>query len=109
MAANAMRGEAGLGDHTLVFTFNALCLLEQETGLKTQQLLQLMHEGLGLAELRAFVWAGLQEKHPMKLADVGDLIPQVGVPEALAAVGAAMEGCLAPAKEEKDARPRKAA
>jgi hypothetical protein len=110
MAANAMRGEVAFGDYTLVYTFNAFCLLEQETGVHTQNLLQMMQEGLGFSDLRAFVWAGLQEKYPLKLTDAGDLIGQIGLTEALTAVGKGVDAFLAPAvKEAKDARPLKAA
>ena len=45
-APNPLRGEAALGDYTLLVNFNGWCSLEGETGNKVPQLLQGLQEGL---------------------------------------------------------------
>lgn len=106
--ANKMRGEARLGDYTLVYSFNAMCILEEETGLKTGDILVRMQEGVGLLELRSFIWAGLQEKHPeVTITMTGDIIGEAGVETTLAALQKGITAAF-DAGQQKQARPRKA-
>lgn len=108
--ANRTRGEAQLGDLTLVFDVNAMCLLEEQTGKKTGELLALMQEGVGISELRSFIWAGLQAKHPGTLQDAGDAIGEVGFESALASLEQAITAAfVSDEPKAKAANPRKAA
>jgi hypothetical protein len=72
------KGEAPMGDLTLAFNFGTFCELEQKTGMKMQQLMVLIQDGLGVCELRDFLWAGLQKYHQTSEADVLALIDDVG-------------------------------
>lgn len=109
---NPLRGEAALGDYTLVFDFNAMCLLEDATGQKTPQLLAQMQMEIGFRELRAFVWAGLQRKHEgLSIAEAGEIIGSFGVKGvevALSAVNAGITAAFVQPKA-KAANPPKAA
>lgn len=107
---NAVKGETKLGEHTLVYSFNALCLLEEEKGEKIGVLLEQLEAGVGLLELRTFIWAGLQEKHPgTSLEDAGDVIQAVGIPTALAAIETAVTAAFAVEAKGKKPRPPRAA
>lgn len=109
--ANRMRGEASLGEHTLVFSFNVMCLLEEQTGLKTGQLIQMMQQNMGLTDLRAFIWAGLQEKQPgTSIEQAGEIIGEVGIEPAMEALQQAVEAAFSSDEPESGkANPRKAA
>jgi hypothetical protein len=109
MAANPMRGEAQLGDYDLVYDFNCFCVLERETGLKFHMLLVTLQTDLGLSDLRDFIWAGLQAKHPgTSVERAGEIIGQVGFKEATDAVQKAMQAIFPPEKG-KGKNPRKGA
>lgn len=103
--ANPMRGEADLGGHKLVVTFNGWCALEVATGKKVPQLLKAMKDGLGFDEIRTWVGVFLADNLPED--EVGDLIG-CDIQAALVALNNAIEGFFAP-REEQPARPRKAA
>lgn len=108
--ANRVKGEAALGDYTLVFDINAMCLLEEETGLKTGELLAKMQEGIGISELRSFIWAGLQDRHPeITIKAAGGVIGDFGIEESLKALEEAITAAFASDQKATPARPRKAA
>jgi hypothetical protein len=108
--SNPMRGEAPLGDKTLVFNFNSLCALERETGLKLHMLLVMIEADCGFADLRDFVWAGLQDRQPgTTVEEAGDAIGAVGFKEAADAVRECLRACFPPEKKEKGKNPPKAA
>lgn len=107
--ANSMRGEAALGERKLVFDFNAMCELELATGRQTPDLLAMMERGLGFADLRHFLWAGLLRQHPgITVEQAGDIAGE-DMPAALAAVGESIGACFASLKKEPRKNPRKAA
>lgn len=99
--ANPMKGEAQLGDYTLTFNFGAFCALEAKVGAKMPVLLQMLSEGLGFGELRDFVWAGLQTKHPDTTDEVVvALIDETSFEVAAAAVGKAVSAYFGSQKEK---------
>ena len=126
--ANPMRGEAALGDHKLVVTFNRFCTLEGVMDMKVPGLIAMMKTGVnfGFGELRTFVRVFLDKE--MSDTEVGDLIETLGmtdipVPKELRrkgdpdtqqvwlaahALGEAVDMFLAPLTE-KQANPRLAA
>lgn len=107
--ANPMKGEAQLGDCTLTFNFGAFCALEEKTGKKMPVLLSMLTDGLGFSELRDFVWAGLQTKHPeMTSENVTRLIDAEGFEAAASAVGKAATAFFG-SQKEKVKNPPKAA
>lgn len=106
---NQMRGEAALGKHTLVFDFNALCLLEEHFNAKTSELLKMMSGEVGMRDLRGFVWAGLQAKHPdTSLQDAGNVIGAATVEATVEAITDALNQAFEQPKA-KAQNPRKAA
>jgi len=109
--ANPHRGEVALGDHTLVFSINAICDLEDALGRSITEIGTEMETGLSMRTLRAVIWAGLQERHPgTSEKQAGDIISEVGVPAAGEAVSAAFAAAFPQAEAEgKKARPRKGA
>lgn len=107
--ANPMKGEVELGDFTLAFNFAAFCALEDKTGHKMPVLLQILQEGLGFGEIRDFIWAGLQAKHPETNDEVVlALVDEVGFEAAAAAIGKAVTAFFG-SQKEKAKNPLKAA
>lgn len=114
--SNALRGEGEIGGKAFAVNFNKLCELEQKTGYRVPDLLQLAGAGLGFDELRT--WIGVLLIEPMEQAAVGDLIESALADaegdtfdkrfQAVAGrVSAAFEGFFAP-KKDAPANPRKA-
>lgn len=98
---NGMRGEAPLGDETLVFDVDALIRAEDETGLDTQELLAKFAGGLSLRLVRTMVWAGLLRHKPNATADdASALITAVGIEATAQALGTALEAAF-PSAEGK--------
>ena len=106
-APNPLRGEAALGDYTLLVNFNGWCSLEGETGNKVPQLLQGLQEGLGFAELRT--WVRVFVTTPMTEEQAGELIGEVGLEPSLKALDKAVNGFFANQPKDKKDRPLKAA
>lgn len=109
--ANAARGEAKLGDHTLVFDFNALCALEEAMGQPVATVFASMQPGpdgeaptVPLRTFRALVWAGLQAHHPgTSEQQAGNLIQANGGAQAAAdAITAAFAAAMPEAKDGGD-------
>lgn len=109
--ANPHRGEVALGDHTLVFSINAICDLEEALGRGISEIGVEMETGLSMRTLRAVIWAGLQERHPGTTEkQAGDVISKVGVPAAGEAVSAAFAAAFPQAEATGGkARPQKGA
>lgn len=61
--ANALKGEAALGEYTLALNFDAFCELEDRTGRKAHDMIEAFSAGLSFGELRDFIWAALQCHH----------------------------------------------
>src|SRR5690625_1113917 len=107
--ANPHRGEVALGDHTLVFSINAICDQEDALGRSITEIGTEMETGLSMRTLRAVIWAGLQERHPgTSEKQAGDIISEVGVPADSKAVSGACRAALPQSESErKKALPRK--
>jgi len=76
---NKHRGEINLnvGDriYTLKFTTNSIVLLEEALGKSVNKI----GDDVGVKELRAMIWAGLQHNHPeITLDKVGEIIDEIG-------------------------------
>lgn len=97
---NPLKGEAPLGDLTLAFNYGTFCELEQKTGMKMQQLMLAVQDGLGFGQLRDFVWAGLQKHHQMSDEAVIALLDDVGFEAAATAVGHAIASFFGEQKEK---------
>lgn len=105
-APNPVRGEAAIGEHKLVGTFNQFCALEAALGKRAEDILALLRDGFSFNELRTVVRVFLNVE--MTEEEAGELIWSVGVPAATVAVSAAIGGCFGPQPKEKQARPLKA-
>lgn len=104
--ANALRGEAPIGDLTLAFNFGSFCELEQKTGLKMQQLMVLIQNGLGVCDLRDFLWAGLQKYHQTSESDVLSLMDEVGFEAAAIAVSSGVTSFFGEQKAKGENPPK---
>ena len=113
--ANRHRGEVALGDHTLVFSTNALCDLEGELsplGIDLDGLDEALKArgSRKLTVLRALIWAGLQERHEgLTRKDAGRIMDEVGHRAAGAAVTRALTEAFPAASGQSAARPQKPA
>lgn len=107
--ANPHRGEvelkAGEKTYTLVYTINALCELEEETGKSVDLLIaEINTDKPKLSAIRALFWAGLRTHHKMTVEEAGEVMQAAG--PVLAAVSSQKAVALAfsPADEAaKDA------
>lgn len=106
--ANPLKGEAALGEITLAYNFGAFCALEDKTGKKVPELMQMLQEGIGFSELRDFLWAGLLKYHPQSQEEVVALLDDLGFEAAAVAVGKGVASFFGEQKA-KDKNPRKAA
>lgn len=85
---NATRGEVAVGDYVLVYDFNALCEAEGAIG---KPITALDWNSLGLMDMRALLWAGLQSRHPgITIKDAGAIAQKIGAGRVMEAVGEAM-------------------
>lgn len=115
-AANAVKGEAKLGDFVLVFNFNAICALESATGRDAADVFAALQPGPGgeppsvsFTLFRTLVWAGLQERHPdLSEAAAGNIIQEAGGPQATADALTSALSAMAP-EAKAAASPPKAA
>jgi hypothetical protein len=99
--ANALRGEAPLGDYTLAYDFGVFIELESKTGVKTPRLLATVkEEGFGFADVKDFVWAGLRRYHPMTEEEVIEVLNEFGYEEASKAVSLGVSNYSAKLKEK---------
>ena len=88
--ANPHRGEveikAGEKAYTLVFTINAICDVEEETGA------DLLADLTRLSKVRLMLYAGLRTRHPeISRADAGAIIETIGVDVVQQAIVKALE------------------
>lgn len=87
MAANPLKGEVpvptGSGTYTLVFSIEALIVLEDTFKKPVDQIGELLTDGLSARDLRTLFWAGLQEYHPdLDVKAAGRVISEIGITEA---------------------------
>jgi hypothetical protein len=91
-----MRGKSALGEYTLEYDFNALCVAEEHVG-PLGEAMQKMSTG-SLTIVRALFWAGLQKNHPeMTLNQAGNIAQQYGFETVGEAVGKGIESAFAEA------------
>jgi len=106
----AVAFEAAGVAHTMQFTTNRLCLLEDRTKLSTIEVATELalgrdqHLGVSAKTLRALVWAGLG-KTDATLAEAGDIVDQVG---AKRMVGIVIEAFDAAFPDEEEGEPKTA-
>lgn len=95
--ANALRGEAALGEFTLVFDVNAFCDIEDATGFGISRLNVELNSDPSFSLIRTIIRAGLQAKHPgIDLLETGRIISDCGIEE----TGEAMMKALSQAMPE---------
>jgi hypothetical protein len=111
--ANPLKGEAsveaGGETFTLVCDINALVLAEDASELDVSTLIERLERGTNLKALRAAFWACLQARHECHLIRAGEIIAQVGLPAARAALNKAIAGAFPPAEKGTGANPPQAA
>jgi hypothetical protein len=101
--ANPHRGEVELkaGDqtYTLVFTINAVCELE---GALNKGINEIVADMARVSTIRAVLWAGLQELHPMDLKAAGAIMHEAGAAATAEAVNRAMSLAFPPKDATKN-------
>jgi hypothetical protein len=88
----SFKGEIGFdadGQHyTLVYSFNALCVMEQRLGrspIAWMEALKSSPENMLFTDLRTLFWSGLGDYHPaLTEADAGTIMTHVGFEKAAA-------------------------
>ena len=96
--ANLHRGEvelkAGEKVYTLVFTINSVCDLESALNKGVNEIVADMAR---ISTIRAVLWAGLQERHPMDIKAAGAIMHEAGAATTAEAVNRAMSLAFPPA------------
>jgi hypothetical protein len=115
VANNPIKGEVGFEvegqPHTLQYTINSLCVLEDKLNMSVGEIGQRMSADMRLGFLRTVFWAGLQEHHPdITERDAGEMISAVGPAEVGQMIGQAFSAAFTSPKEDatRTERPRKA-
>lgn len=73
--------EAGGATRSLQFTTNALCLAEERSGKRLIEIATELEIGVSMSTLRVLFWAAGSDREAT-LAQVGDLIDEIGVSKA---------------------------
>jgi hypothetical protein len=86
--ANPARGEITFEAQgktwTLVYTVNAICDLEEQTGQSIAELGAMLSGAKPMTGMRALFWGGLRKHHPeVTLEGAGDLVQDIGSKEAV--------------------------
>lgn len=92
--ANKQKGEVELGDYTLRYSINALCELEDASGMSAMQLANTLgdEESFSVKTLRLMVWGGLVDNHEdITLKQAGEIINDLGAPKIMEAINKAFE------------------
>lgn len=90
----------------LVYSFNALCALEEQTGRGFAELSKSLADPakVRLADIRAVLWAGLIDNHPsVTIKQVGDIIGEIKATKAFELFNRAL--VLAFPEASEDANP----
>lgn len=104
--ASKMRGEAAIGDRTLVFDANAFCDLEDRLGMGIGKIIATLQADPSVSFLRTLVWAGLQNKHEgISERSAGDIISALGLDASLEAIGEAFASALPDAEGDETENP----
>ena len=109
--ANKLRGEVPFQvegqDYTLSFGINSLCALEDKLGKTVTEIGALFGSNMGIRELRAVFWAGLQDHHEgTSEQQAGKLMTALGAARAGEVIGEAFVAAFPEAAGGK-AGPRK--
>ena len=111
---NKLKGEvafeAGGESYRMVYSINALCVLEDRMGKPVQEIGALLGGAVGMADLRAIFWAGLVEYQPnLTETEAGSLMARLdsGLQSAVELIREAFAAAFGPAKsaEGKVVRP----
>jgi class 3 adenylate cyclase len=100
--ANKQKGEVALGDYTLRYSINALCELEDASGMSAVQLAMSLsdEETFKIKSLRLMVWGGLIDNHEeITLKQAGDIISDFGAPKTMEAITKAFELAMPDAED----------
>jgi hypothetical protein len=96
--ANRFKGDvsfdAGGKSYTMRFSANALCELEDATGMGINALLTILADPakMRLKMVRAVLWAGLQDHHPdVTLHQAGEIITDLSLTKAMDLAGKSFE------------------
>lgn len=96
--ANPHRGEVALaaGDRTLtlVYSFDAICRLEERLDMSIAAIGALLEDPakLRFSRLRPIIWAGLVDRQPeITENDIGEIVDAAGLTAVLAAMGQAFQ------------------
>lgn len=97
--ANQVKGETpflvGSEAYVLLFDINALISIQEETGVKAQDLGTAFAEGADLKLLRTLFRIGLADRHPdLSDLEVGRLLHQVGLQPAVEKLGEALRAAF---------------
>ncbi|WP_112383353.1 hypothetical protein [Sphingomonas carotinifaciens] len=101
----AVTFEAGGRTRTLRFSTNALCLAEEHLGKRTLEIATELEMGVGVRTLRALFWAGGDDQQAT-MAQVGDLIDEIGVRKATDLALDAFAAAFPVAEEGGEGNPR---
>lgn len=91
--ANKLRGQVALGAHTLSYSVNALCELEDALGKPVVQIAAGLSDAsnMRLATVRTLMWAALRDHHSeVDLLGAGGIITEAGIGKAMAAISEAL-------------------
>lgn len=101
--------EAAGKSRTLRFSINALCDLEDQTGLGVTELVEQLQSKPKMTFIRVCFWAGLREHDPdLNLASAGNVVEALGLAEAAKILGQAVASAFpTPMEKEGDQNPPK--
>lgn len=89
--SNPHRGEVDLQvggkTYTIVLDINAICELEQLLGKSVAEIGRDMGR---ILNMRAMLWAGLRARHQVTLEEVGEILQQAGMQQAVVKIKEAM-------------------
>lgn len=108
--ANPLRGEVDLvvGDvsYKLALDVNAFCAIEGLLKMRPLEIVQAFTDAPdGLVVPRALLWGALQKHHEMTLWDAGNLLADVGMIEARAALSEALAAMFGMEKQPEGRKP----
>lgn len=70
--------KAGDATYTMQFDFNALCRVEEESGVEIEVFFADFEKRVSLRNLRLLVWASLAKHHGVSLEEAGDIVQVAG-------------------------------
>jgi hypothetical protein len=110
--ANKQRGEVGFEldgvNYTLRFSTNAMCELEDATGVPVLQLANSLQDerSVSIKTLRAMFAAGLSDTSDISIKEAGDIIDGLGIPRAGELIGQAFMAAFPEADSDAVGKPK---